>query len=127
MHNFGILLERHRPELNYGKFEDKLASEHMLDVLIGNSPNLPPVMSIYNPSHSVGSVSESFARKLRQYISDNPQKLLKVKKKYRKNWLPFVPQNNLLSPDQFTLLMNVRYMQSLVEPGEAVGLLASQG
>jgi DNA-directed RNA polymerase I subunit RPA1 len=27
----------------------------------------------------------------------------------------------------FNLLMNIKYLRSLVEPGEAVGLLASQG
>jgi len=32
-----------------------------------------------------------------------------------------------MEPRKFRMLMNHKYMRSLVEPGEAVGLLASQG
>jgi DNA-directed RNA polymerase I subunit RPA1 len=71
----------------------------------------------------LGSTSEGFAAAVDKYIKTNPDHLLQVKDKeelYKSSRKP-------VNPSQFRMLMNVKYMRSLVEPGEAVGLLASQG
>jgi DNA-directed RNA polymerase I subunit RPA1 len=62
-----------------------------------------------------------------EYLTANPNQLLFAKKKHRKRWPAFVPTDNLMSLAHFRSLMHIRYLRSLVEPGEAVGLLASQG
>ena len=83
-----------------------------------------PPLSIYNPSRYLGSTSEKFAEALDRYIKTNPDGLLMSKDGRGhaiKKRQPPVPGS------RFRMLMNVKYMRSLVDPGEAVGLLASQG
>ncbi|GLB34003.1 putative DNA-dependent RNA polymerase [Lyophyllum shimeji] len=84
-----------------------------------------PVLSLYSPSRYLGSTSEEFATAVDKYVKTNPHGILKSKgeadeKCPRSRKQPIHPAN-------FRLLMNVKYLRSLVEPGEAVGLLASQG
>jgi DNA-directed RNA polymerase I subunit RPA1 len=83
-----------------------------------------PALSKYSPSRYLGSTSEKFAEEVDSYIKSNPDKLLKVKKTEE---IVFKRRHPLVTAKHFRLLMNVKYMRSLVEPGEAVGLLASQG
>ncbi|KAH9844085.1 beta and beta-prime subunits of DNA dependent RNA-polymerase [Rhodofomes roseus] len=84
-----------------------------------------PALSIYNPTRYLGSTSEKFAEKVEEYAKKNPHELLK--KKDKDEALPIRRRKTPLSVKHFKLLMKVKYMRSLVEPGEAVGLLASQG
>ncbi|KAF8076601.1 hypothetical protein FPV67DRAFT_1573909 [Lyophyllum atratum] len=85
-----------------------------------------PVLSLYSPSRYLGSTSEQFATAVDQYVKTNPHHILKGKgestneERLRSRKQPIHPAN-------FRLLMNVKYLRSLVDPGEAVGLLASQG
>ncbi|KAF9464350.1 hypothetical protein BDZ94DRAFT_1162001 [Collybia nuda] len=81
-----------------------------------------PALSLYSPSRYLGSTSEQFATAVDQYIKANPHNLLKTKRNE-----PMRQRKDLVLPHNFRTLMNVKYMKSLVEPGEAVGLLASQG
>lgn len=53
-----------------------------------------------------------------QYEDDNPSKLLKDKKDKS--------VGGTLSKKAFNSLMNMKYMKSVVDPGEAVGIVASQ-
>ncbi|KAL8286881.1 hypothetical protein RQP46_003887 [Phenoliferia psychrophenolica] len=88
----------------------------------------PPSLSVHSPSTNLGSVSEMYALAVEQYIKTNPQRLLKTKHKAdRKDWPAFIDTKALMKVEHFRSLMNIRYMRSLVEPGEAVGLMASQG
>lgn len=81
-----------------------------------------PCLTKFSPSRYLGCTSEAFADALKDYVKKNPDRLLKGD--FEQNWNSRrVP----LSAGSFRLLMHVKYMRSLVEPGEAVGLLASQG
>lgn len=87
-----------------------------------------PSLSIHSPSTNLGSVSEMYALAVEKYIKTNPQRLLRTKHKAdRADWPAFINTKELMKVDHFRSLMNIRYMRSLVEPGEAVGLMASQG
>jgi DNA-directed RNA polymerase beta' subunit len=82
-----------------------------------------PAMTVYNPTRHLGSTSEGFAEALEEYISANPMRLLKdgtEKSAIRR-------RKELVTSKHFRLLANIKYMRSLADPGEAVGLLASQG
>ena len=83
-----------------------------------------PALSKYSPSRYLGSTSEKFAEEVNRYVKSNPDKLLKAKGTAE---TVFKRRHPLVAAKHFRLLMNVKYMRSLVEPGEAVGLLASQG
>lgn len=83
----------------------------------GRLDAMDPALAIWNPASSIGSTSESFATSLKAYCDDNPEGLLRDKKKF-----PDAP----VSKRTFTSLVEVKYMKSTIEPGEAVGVVAGQ-
>ena len=78
---------------------------------------IDPALSHFNPGSSWGSTSETFAQALRKYTDENPQKLLRDKK---------TAPDAGLSKKSFTTLLEMKYMKSVVDPGEAVGIVAGQ-
>ncbi|KAJ3039738.1 hypothetical protein HK097_002758 [Rhizophlyctis rosea] len=79
----------------------------------------------FAPGRYLGSVSERFVEELDEYTKQNPSDIISTpsttssdfKKKHA---------GDLIKEKDFKALMEMKYMQSLVEPGEAVGLLAAQ-
>ncbi|KAG8743030.1 hypothetical protein FRC10_000481 [Ceratobasidium sp. 414] len=110
-----------------GRMEEHAAAEHMKKAL--KKPHkYPPTMSIYHPSTHIGSTSEAYAAALDAYVKENPHKLIQPRKKDAEQVVQKWQSRQTLIPGPiFKMLMNVRYLRSLAEPGEAVGLLASQG
>lgn len=82
-----------------------------------------PALSLYNPVRFMGSTSEEFASAVDEYVKSNPGKLLADPNSTSN----YKSRENPMDPRNFRTLMQHKYMRSLVEPGEAVGLLASQG
>lgn len=121
-------VNRYRPRELLGNMNDKDAVKYMEGILKQlrktSQTDREPTISVYNPSRFLGSTSEKFAQKVEEYVKQNPHKLLKSKDE---DALPIKRRKAPLSSKRFRLLMNVKYMRSLVDPGEAVGLLASQG
>ena len=83
----------------------------------GRIDAMDPVLSAFNPGSTLGSTSESFAIALKAYCESNPQRLLKDKK---------VAPNAEITKKTFNTLLDIKYMKSTVEPGEAVGIVAGQ-
>ncbi|KAL3475907.1 hypothetical protein BJX99DRAFT_258986 [Aspergillus californicus] len=81
----------------------------------GKMDAMDPVLAHYHPSGNLGSTSESFSKALKKYEDDN--KLLKDKKK---------GIEGIMTKKGFNTLMNMKYMKSVVDPGEAVGIVAGQ-
>ena len=124
--NHTSFVNRHRPKALTGVVEED-AGDYMKKVLKAKGlkrDKYVPAMSKYNPSRNLGSTSEKFAEKVDEYVKTNPSGLLKKKDDDASSMRRRMP---LVSTRHFKLIMNVKYMRSLVEPGEAVGLLASQG
>lgn len=82
-------------------------------------------MSTYNPSLYLGATSELFAEKLYEYVDKNPHKLFDDNT-MDQGWHPQRRQP-LLDARAMKTLMWIKYMRSMVDPGEVVGLLAGQG
>ncbi|KAI9877205.1 MAG: hypothetical protein M1830_004531 [Pleopsidium flavum] len=78
---------------------------------------MDPVLAHFNPGSKLGSTSETFASALRMYCEDNPQQLLRDKRK---------EVNGDISKKTFIALLDMKYMKSVVDPGEAVGIIAGQ-
>lgn len=78
-----------------------------------------PAISIFSPSRQAGATSEKLMRASRKYQDENPDKLLKDKKR-KIEGLDGLTKKNLEA------LINVRYLKSVVEAGEAVGVVAGQ-
>ncbi|KAI4147656.1 MAG: hypothetical protein LQ340_005456 [Diploschistes diacapsis] len=78
---------------------------------------IDPALSQFNPGSVWGSTSESFAKALKQYEDENPQRLLRDKR---------TAPDAALAKKAFRALLDVKYMKSVVDPGEAVGIIAAQ-
>lgn len=124
------LLHRFQPKAVAGLVDDDQALSYSKKVLKRlrhpeKGESIDPALSLYSPSQHLGATSETFAQRVDEYIKSNPDYLLKVKGTEIPPWK--ANAKKLIPNARFRLLMNVRYMRSIVEPGEAVGLLASQG
>ena len=78
---------------------------------------MDPALASYNPGATFGATSEIFLKALQEYCEKNPQRLIKDKKK---------EINTSLAKGTFQALLDVKYMKSVIEPGEAVGVVAGQ-
>jgi len=81
-----------------------------------------PVASVYDPWRVKGAVSDKFASNLSEYIESNPDGLVLASKKRKDALLSDIH----VSLDKFKSISNERFMRSLVNPGEAVGVIAAQ-
>lgn len=72
-----------------------------------------PVLSVYNPAKYLGSVSEKFQDKLDDFVKANPALFTKH-------------LSEGISEKKFRALMQLKYMRSLIHPGESVGIIAAQ-
>ncbi|KII94929.1 hypothetical protein PLICRDRAFT_169633 [Plicaturopsis crispa FD-325 SS-3] len=135
--NAQALFNLHKPRELNGRVDDIEAIEYMKKVIKRSAvrtekykpakrEKYAPALSMFSPSRFLGSTSENFAEAVDKYIKANPDKLLKSKE-VLEEVAHLKRRKKLLSANEFRVLMNVKYMRSLVDPGEAVGLLASQG
>ncbi|KAL6705723.1 hypothetical protein ACN47E_006512 [Coniothyrium glycines] len=83
----------------------------------GDVSSIDPATAVYAPSRNSGSTSEKFFNAKKEYCDQNPHKLLKNKKKD--------PEGEILKKS-FEQMLDLKYLRSLVEPGEAVGVVAGQ-
>ncbi|PWY99763.1 beta and beta-prime subunits of DNA dependent RNA-polymerase [Testicularia cyperi] len=140
--NFENYNKRYDPKQLGEVVEAELAAEHMKKAL--KKPHkYPPVLSVYSPSTHFGSMSESYAKAIEDYIEKNPKKLLAEKRKKKKQRKSEAADNDdhdssapieklrfakeKLGVEAFRAMCKVLYHRGLVDPGEAVGLLAAQG
>ncbi|OAP56480.1 hypothetical protein AYL99_09659 [Fonsecaea erecta] len=76
-----------------------------------------PLTASFSPASYLGSTSESFATALSEYLKLDPQKLIRDKK---------TNPNSSLGKKTFRAVMDLKYMKSVVDAGEAVGVVAAQ-
>ncbi|KAL1888469.1 hypothetical protein Cpir12675_006164 [Ceratocystis pirilliformis] len=77
-----------------------------------------PVTSVLNPSRNLFATSEAFYNKMTDYINKNPDGVVKDKEKKL--------STACISRKDAELLFAAKYMRSMAEPGEAVGIVAGQ-
>ena len=122
--NHDSLIERYQPKplLTSGKVVPHEASDWMKRAL-KKPGKYDPALSIFPPSRYFGSMSEAYAKKINNYVDEN--KLGFISRKGEIKPSPYVKDR--IHDKEFVSLARARYMRGLVDPGEAVGLLASQG
>lgn len=84
----------------------------------GDLNAMDPVLAQFNPGSSMGSTSERFAAALKAYCDENPEGLIKNKKR--------ATDAQTISRKTFAALLDMKYMKSVIDPGEAVGIVAGQ-
>lgn len=144
--NFDTFVSRYSPRqlAQTFKIEDSEMVKKHLKKALSKPHKYAPVMSLYNPARYLGSMSEAFAKEVENFVESNVSGLLKTKcsKKSSKKRKHSNIENDAsgmaavsrlqsskqaLDPERFRALVSVLYLRSLIEPGEAVGLLAAQG
>ncbi|KAI9710863.1 MAG: hypothetical protein M1812_007315 [Candelaria pacifica] len=83
----------------------------------GDLNAMVPALARYQPDANIGSVSEKFAAALKKYCDVNPDKLLRDRKK---------GVDGIMTKKTFNSLLEMKYLKAVVEPGEAVGVVAGQ-
>ncbi|KAH0839966.1 hypothetical protein J3R83DRAFT_921 [Lanmaoa asiatica] len=133
--NQNTLLNLYQPKSIAGAINDEDAVAYMKKVrkqsrarpskyAAAPREEMAPALDLFSPSRYLGSTSEKFAESIEAYLDSNPPT---IKSKASEERQTIKRRQHLMKPRYFRLLMNVKYLRSLVEPGEAVGLLASQG
>ena len=79
-------------------------------------------MSELNPARYLGSVSEKFYENREAYIEKNPDQILNKKgvSMAGRDLIDTLPKS------EFRTLMDLKYLRSMIDPGEAVGIVAGQ-
>ncbi|QEU58218.1 Rpa190 [Kluyveromyces lactis] len=120
--NYDALLKKYNPSALVDHLDVESALKYSKKTLKNRKKNckLPhyaqtskydPVLSKFNPSKYLGAVSENFQDKLEKFISTNDD---------------FFKKDENVNEKKFRALMQLKYMRSLINPGEAVGIIASQ-
>jgi DNA-directed RNA polymerase beta' subunit len=119
--NFLSLAQALQTQEAFGQVYSPEASEHNKKAAKkarkGAASAMDPVTAVYTPSRHSGSTSEKFLLAKREYCETNPDKLLRNKKKD--------PEGEILKKS-FEQMLDLKYLRCLVEPGEAVGVVAGQ-
>ncbi|KAG9698358.1 beta and beta-prime subunits of DNA dependent RNA-polymerase, partial [Aureobasidium melanogenum] len=116
-HNLGIKSEFGRIMSNEAAEYNKAAEKKYRKT--GDLGASDPALSIYSAARFAGSTSEKLMRDAKKYIDENPDRLIKDKKRN-------IEGVSGLSKKSLQAIIDVRYLKSIVEPGEAVGVVAGQ-
>lgn len=122
--NYDALLSKYNPgdlaehldtesALSYAKKSKKHMKKQKDAAHYDQSTKYDPVLSVYNPAKYLGSVSEKFSEQLDDFVK-------KQEKLFAKH------SSDGVTERKFRALMQLKYMRSLVNPGEAVGIIAAQ-
>ncbi|KAF2124193.1 beta and beta-prime subunits of DNA dependent RNA-polymerase [Dothidotthia symphoricarpi CBS 119687] len=119
--NFYSLAQSLQTQEAFGRVFSKEAADHNKKAAKkakkGDVVSIDPVLSVYMPSRHCGSTSEKFFHAKKEYVDNNPDKLLKKKNQD-------VDGEHLIK--SFNQMLDLKYLRCLVEPGEAVGVVAGQ-
>ncbi|KAF9870550.1 RNA polymerase Rpb1 [Colletotrichum karsti] len=133
--DFGFVLRNigsETAQLSFGnEFKDKFAGnkddiiKHMKSAIKHSKVDIAakdPIISLVNPARVAFATSEKFYEKMAKYVKENKDGLIKDKSK-ESSGLINAPAVNKRSAE---LVLAAKYMRSLVEAGEAVGIVAGQ-
>eukprot|EP01027_Heterolobosea_sp_BB2_P016853 GEZU01023929.1.p1 GENE.GEZU01023929.1~~GEZU01023929.1.p1 ORF type:complete len:876 (-),score=350.88 GEZU01023929.1:33-2660(-) len=86
-----------------------------------NKKDSMPVLDVFPPHRHIGAVSERYSKLIDKYIQTNPDGFVLKDEMETSNYNQFA-----IPEDSLRVLLNIKYLKTLVDPGEAVGLLAAQ-
>ena len=109
---------------NFGQLLSEPAREHIKSAekkyrKTGNLGASDPTTSVFPPSTHAGSTSEKIYRAAKEYADVNADRLLRDKKKG-------IEGAAGLNKKNFHAIADLRYLNAVVEAGEAVGVVAGQ-
>lgn len=137
--NFAALLARCQPQRALERLPSVPEARKAARRALRRPRKHPPVLSLHSPAATLGAVSERFHAALEDFIRTETGSLFEEEvdededgeknrggKSHGSGKTPAPTLTSAIDANQFRVLMWLKYMQSLAEPGEAVGLLAAQ-
>ncbi|KAI1858696.1 uncharacterized protein JN550_012528 [Neoarthrinium moseri] len=134
LHDFGFVLRNRESEVAQLSIDERgwdqdifsskeYAQKYMKKAIKEAKANDPkardPIMAELNVNRNAFATSEKFYEKVSDYIKDNADKLIKEKGDKNKS-------TERVARKYAEILFHTKYLGSLVEPGEAVGIVAGQ-
>ena len=123
--NFDSYLIKYKPERINEMIDTKEVREARLNKEIG--PN-DTMLNKFEPWKYLGSVSEKVYQQLHDYLINDPDHKFKVSDKFKnkENDNIIVDNNKKISRSKFKNIIFLKYLSSLIQPGESVGVLAAE-
>ena len=123
--NFDSYLIKYKPERINEMIDTKEVREARLNKEIG--PN-ETMLNKFEPWKYLGSVSEKVYQQLHDYLINDPDHKFKVSDKFKnkENDNIIVDNNKKISRSKFKNIIFLKYLSSLIQPGESVGVLAAE-
>ncbi|KOS19807.1 DNA-directed RNA polymerase I subunit [Escovopsis weberi] len=81
-----------------------------------------PLTASFDPATNAFATSETFFKSMTDYLNENPDNLVRGKGEQPKSSM----SQAILNRKNAEMLFAMKYLRSLVEPGEAVGIVAGQ-
>jgi DNA-directed RNA polymerase I subunit RPA1 len=104
------IVGRHEEEVR------KMMKRGLKAVRAGAVDAADPVLAHFPPGANLFATSEKFNHTMTEYLKKNPDGLIKTKEN----------PNGAHSKKSLEPILNLKYLKSVVEPGEAVGIVAGQ-
>ena len=124
--NFDSYLLKYKPERIEDKIDTKKVREARLNKEIGMKETM---LNKFEPWKYLGSVSEKVYEKLHDYLINDPDHKFKVSEKFKNanksNDIENVIEKKI-SRSKFKNVIFLKYLSSLIQPGESVGVLAAE-
>ena len=124
--NFDSYMLKYKPERIEGKIDTKIVREARLNKEIGIDETM---LNRYEPWKYLGSVSEKVYEKLHDYLINDPDHKFKVTEKFKNkssgNDIENISEKKI-SRSKFKNIIFLKYLSSLIQPGESVGVLAAE-
>ena len=123
--NFDSYMLKYKPERLENKIDIKSVREARLNKEIDVNETM---MNKYEPWKYLGSVSEKVYEKLHDYLINDPDKKFKYSEKFKNSSSENNNENinEKISRTKFKNIIFLKYLTSLVQPGESVGVLAAE-
>ena len=123
--NFDSYMLKYKPE----RIEDKIDTEKIREARLNKEIGKDETMiNKYEPWKYLGSVSEKVYEKMHDYLINDPDHKFKITDKFKtgdKNSI-----ENIIGPkisrSKFKNIIFLKYLSSLIQPGESVGVLAAE-
>ena len=123
--NFDSYMLKYKPERIEGKIDTKTVREARLNKEIGFDETM---LNKYEPWKYLGAVSEKVYEQLHDYLINNPDHKFKNSEKFKskdeKNIDNIIEKK--ISRSKFKNIIFLKYLSSLIQPGESVGVLAAE-
>ena len=123
--NFDSYLIKYKPE----RINDMIDTKEVREARLNKEINADETMlNKFEPWKYLGSVSEKVYEQLHDYLIKDPDNKFKVSEKFKKkeNENTDIDNNKRISRSKFKNIIFLKYLSSLIQPGESVGVLAAE-